>query len=116
MPELNAMTVRYAAPEVITAFRRGTPLDAGHFFPADMYAAGLMLYECTTRTAFWNNMDINQIMDAVLGGQRPDAAHAPDLAVSAWQTDPNRRPAAHIFRQQCAALFVAAGGLNSSHG
>ncbi|KCV68124.1 TKL protein kinase [Fonticula alba] len=123
MPELNAMTVRYAAPEVIAAFQRGTPLDAGHFFPADMYAAGIMLLECLTRSTPWPGMDLSAIVAAVQAGQRPDTstfpgtgpfANAGDLVAATWQADPARRPDAAVLRQRCATFFIAAGGLGRS--
>ncbi|KCV68066.1 TKL protein kinase [Fonticula alba] len=114
-PELNAMSVPYAGPEVIQAFQRSVPLDRGHFFPADVYAASVMLYECLTRAAPWPGMNIGEIMAAVLGGSRPVisplAGSAADLVQAGWQEDPGRRPSTAAFRQRCAALFVASGGL-----
>ncbi|KCV67411.1 serine/threonine protein kinase [Fonticula alba] len=115
MPELNALTVPYAAPEVITAFQRGTTLDRGCFLPSDIYAAAIMLHECLTRAVPWPGLGIHDIMAAVIGGARPGAgtmaASATDLVQAAWQEDPGRRPSAATFRQRCMALFVASGGL-----
>ncbi|KCV69784.1 hypothetical protein H696_03229 [Fonticula alba] len=39
-----------------------------------------------------------------------------DLVRAAWQADPAMRPHAAILRQQCAAFFVAAGGLGPGMG
>ncbi|KCV67557.1 TKL protein kinase [Fonticula alba] len=119
-PELNAMSVPYAGPEVLQAFRRSAPLDRGHFFPADVYSASVMLYECLTRAAPWPGMDAGQITAAVLGGSRPRVAGLPgagplaaarDLIEAGWQAEPGRRPPAATVRQRCAALFVSASGL-----
>ncbi|KCV68134.1 TKL protein kinase [Fonticula alba] len=44
-PELNAMTARYAAPEVLATFHRKRPLDCELFLPADIYSAAIMLWE-----------------------------------------------------------------------
>ncbi|KCV67813.1 TKL protein kinase [Fonticula alba] len=112
MPELNAMSVRYAAPELLDAFQRSVPLDPGLFFPVDMYAAGVMLGECLARTAPWAGMSMQDIKYAVRGGARPSvellAQEARDLVQAAWQEDPSRRPLAATFRQRCAAQHVVA--------
>ncbi|KCV70869.1 TKL protein kinase [Fonticula alba] len=118
VPKLNAMSARYAAPELLAAFRRGVSLEPGLFFPADIYAGAILLNECLTRTVPWAGMSLQHIADAVQTDQRPVCVHsshaAEGLVQAAWQTDPERRPLAATFRQQCAALFVAAGGLNGS--
>ncbi|KCV69783.1 hypothetical protein H696_03228 [Fonticula alba] len=126
------MTVRYAAPEVIGAFQRGISLDRAAFLPADIFSAAVMLLECLTRAVPWPNMDMQGIVSAVQAGQRPGADALPvavqdlagqrpgadalpvavqDLVRAAWQADPAMRPHAATLRQQCAALFVAVGGL-----
>ncbi|KCV67318.1 TKL protein kinase, partial [Fonticula alba] len=119
MPELNAMTVRYAAPEVIAAFLQGAPLDRRHFFPADVYSAAVMLLECITRTGPWPGLALDQIVAAVQADGRPDTAPLPadgplasvrDLVQVAWHSQADRRPAAAIFRQRCVALLLATGG------
>ncbi|KCV68065.1 hypothetical protein H696_05542 [Fonticula alba] len=70
---------------------------------------------CLTRAAPWPGMNIGEIMAAVLGGSRPVisplAGSAADLVQAGWQEDPGRRPSTAAFRQRCAALFVASGGL-----
>ncbi|KCV67242.1 TKL protein kinase [Fonticula alba] len=119
MPELNAMTVRYAAPEVLGAFQRGVALERGLFLPADIYSAAVMLNECLSRTDPWHEQAFAEIVAAVQAGQRPAftsalGPDAMDMIQASWETDPGRRPPAAIFRQRCAALFVAAGGLTHS--
>ncbi|KCV71596.1 serine/threonine protein kinase [Fonticula alba] len=115
MPELNAMTVRYAAPEVLQAFQGRVPLDLGLFFPADVFSAGIMLHGCLTRASPWQGLALEDIMAAVQAGDRPSVDGLPvaaaDLVQAAWQGDPHRRPVAALFRQRCAGLLVAAGGL-----
>ncbi|KCV69789.1 TKL protein kinase [Fonticula alba] len=120
-PELNAMSARYAAPELIDAFQRCVPLDRGHCLPADIYAAGTMLNQCLSRRPPWHGMGLEQVLAAVRGGQRPDTAGLPasgpfanagGLISVAWRADPLLRPGAGTFRQQCATFVVAAGGLD----
>ncbi|KCV67229.1 hypothetical protein H696_06349 [Fonticula alba] len=115
MPELNAMSVRYAAPELVDVFQRAVPLDPGLFFPVDMYAAGVMLGECLARAVPWAGMGMQDIVRAVCGGARPSVEslgqEARDLVQAAWQEDPGRRPPAATFRQRCAGQYVAVGGL-----
>ncbi|KCV68138.1 TKL protein kinase, partial [Fonticula alba] len=53
-PELNALTARYAAPEVLAAFHRKRPLDRDHYLPADIYSAAIMLWECLHRATPWD--------------------------------------------------------------
>ncbi|KCV68379.1 hypothetical protein H696_05294 [Fonticula alba] len=122
---LNAMTVRYAAPEVIGAFQRGVPLEPELLFAGDIYSAAVMLNECLTRAAVWPGKDLQGIVAAVMAGGRPDMSALPaagpfaaagDLIQAAWQDDPARRPSAAALRQRCAGLFVAAGGLGSDSG
>ncbi|KCV69786.1 hypothetical protein H696_03231 [Fonticula alba] len=123
LPELNAMTVRYAAPEVIGAFQRGISLDRAAFLPADIFSAAVMLLECLTRAVPWPDLDMQGIVSAVKAGQRPDTGALPtsgafsnagDLVAAAWQADAGRRPLAASFRQQCVIYYVAAGGLSES--
>ncbi|KCV68128.1 TKL protein kinase [Fonticula alba] len=52
-PELNAMTARYAAPEVLVAFQLHRPLDRELLLPADIYSAAVMLWECLAREVPW---------------------------------------------------------------
>ncbi|KCV68772.1 TKL protein kinase [Fonticula alba] len=121
-PELNAMSVPYASPELLRAFRQGVPLDRGAFLPADIYAAGIMLWECLTRSTSWSGLSMEVIMEAVCQeNARPPVeqlpaegpfVHARDLVEAAWQLDAQRRPDAGTFRQQCSMYFVAAGGLD----
>ncbi|KCV68378.1 TKL protein kinase [Fonticula alba] len=117
MPKLNALSARYAAPELLAAVRRGTALEQHLLFPADIYAAAILLNECLSRTIPWDGLSLQQISDAVQVGDRPPVGGDPpaglmDLVHAAWQPDPERRPAAAIFRQQCSAFFVAADGLS----
>ncbi|KCV68126.1 serine/threonine protein kinase [Fonticula alba] len=118
-PDLHALTVCYAGPEVIAAFHQGAPLEPGLRPPADIYAAAVMLNECIARAAPWPGMGLPGVMAAVLAGQRPgtDAlplagpfAEARHLIAEAWHAEASRRPDAGVFRQRCAALHVAAGG------
>ncbi|KCV69787.1 hypothetical protein H696_03232 [Fonticula alba] len=121
LPELNAMTVRYAAPEVIGAFQRGISLDRAALLPADIFSAAVMLWECLARDRPWTDLDFGDIRASVLAGHRPSMevlvlpgrcfANAPDLLEAAWQADFERRPTAGLFRQRCAAFYLAAGGL-----
>ncbi|KCV69798.1 TKL protein kinase [Fonticula alba] len=107
-PELNAMTARYAAPEVLSAFQRRRPLDRDLYMPADIYSATIMLWECLTRTVPWDGMDFERISAGVLAGARPDAAAAAapgplaDLLPLGWDSNPPSRPLAASFRQKCA--------------
>ncbi|KCV67427.1 serine/threonine protein kinase [Fonticula alba] len=126
-PELNAMTARYAAPEVIAAFRRKRPLDTGALLPAGVYSAALLLWECLSRTAPWQGCSFEQITESVVRGDRPDvqAAAAPIAQASAplaqtlldvlprlWCPEPRGRPPAASLRQQVATLaaMLPAGG------
>ncbi|KCV67980.1 serine/threonine protein kinase [Fonticula alba] len=114
-PELNAMSVRYASPEVIAAFQRGVLLDRELFLPADIFSAAVMLQECLTRTAPWPGKDISQIMEAVVAGERSRgpavSALAGDLIESALYAAPAERPSAALFRERCTGLHVFAGGM-----
>ncbi|KCV68388.1 TKL protein kinase [Fonticula alba] len=115
VPRLNALSARYAAPELLAAVRRGTTLGQHLLFPADIYAAAVMLNECLERRVPWAGMTLAQIADAVQAGDRPPGGSSDtgvgDFIAAAWQADPERRPAAETFRQRCAAMYVAAGGL-----
>lgn len=52
-PELNALTVRYAAPEVMLAFEGSRAIEKEYLLPADIYSAAIMLWECLTRSVPW---------------------------------------------------------------
>ncbi|KCV68145.1 TKL protein kinase [Fonticula alba] len=107
-PELNALTGRYAAPEVLAAFQRKRPLDRELFLPADIYSAAVMLWECLARALPWEGASFDEIAAHVLAGDRPDLARAPaagplaDLLHMAWDSNAPGRPLAASFRQKCA--------------
>ncbi|KCV69796.1 TKL protein kinase [Fonticula alba] len=115
-PELNAMTARYAAPEVLVAFQRRRPLGAESLLAADIYSAAIMLWECLTRSVPWKGLGFDEIIAAVLADRRPDQAAlasggsriplATDLLGLAWDSRPHARPMAAAFRQKCAAWLA----------
>ncbi|KCV69795.1 TKL protein kinase [Fonticula alba] len=118
VPDISAMTIRYAAPEVLAAHQRRQPLATEHCLAADIYAAAIMLWECLTRTSAWPDATVDHITLSVRNGHRPEldlalARFSPgpmvdrlrpmcDLLAVAWQQDPHARPAAGAFRQRCA--------------
>ncbi|KCV68123.1 TKL protein kinase [Fonticula alba] len=112
-PELNALTARYAAPEVLAAFQRKRPLDPELLLPADIYSAAIMLWECLTRTVPWKALNFEQIATGVLSGDRPSAPAAfealDDLLTLAWAANPHARPLAASLRQKSAMLAVLSG-------
>ncbi|KCV69803.1 TKL protein kinase [Fonticula alba] len=115
-PQLNALTARYASPEVLLAFRRKTLLDRELFLASDIYSAAIMLWECLARAVPWDGCGFEQILEATLSGERPDVAQATLLASAAgplldmlplaWDSDPHARPVAAAFRQKCSMAFV----------
>ncbi|KCV68127.1 TKL protein kinase [Fonticula alba] len=124
-PELNAMTARYAAPEVLVAFRRRRPLEPSHLSAADIFSAAVLLWESLSRAIPWEACNFEQISAAVQAGDRPDVstavaplgAQAPnlgqmaaDLLARAWNQDPLARPPAATFRQVCASMAVFSSG------
>ncbi|KCV69797.1 TKL protein kinase [Fonticula alba] len=123
MPELNALTGRYAAPEVIAAFRRGIILERDLFLPADIFSAAIMLWECLGRMAPWAGNTLAAIFEQVTAGGRPAAGAVPvapelapvaeplrDLLTLAWAQDPLLRPSAQAFRQRCTMCQVTSMG------
>ncbi|KCV68133.1 TKL protein kinase [Fonticula alba] len=109
-PELNAMTARYAAPEVLAAFHRKRPLDCELFLPADIYSAAIMLWECLMRTVPWQGRDFEQISSGVLAGERPAIAFdgpLADLLPLAWDANPHARPPAASLRQKAAMAALS---------
>ncbi|KCV67592.1 TKL protein kinase [Fonticula alba] len=124
-PELSALTARYAAPEVISAFNRRRALGTENHLPTDVYSAAIMLWECITRNIPWEGLAFDQVTEGVLAGQRPDVqlAVAPiarasqslgqnlaDLLPLLWAADPQARPPASRLRQSVAMLAVMLPG------
>ncbi|KCV68768.1 TKL protein kinase [Fonticula alba] len=109
-PALNALTARYAAPEVLTAVQRRRGLEMELLLPADIFSAAIMLWECLTRTTPWAGKTFEEITADVLFGHRPDLgalrteSNTPqvDLLQMAWDANPHVRPVAASFRQKCA--------------
>ncbi|KCV68141.1 TKL protein kinase [Fonticula alba] len=104
-PELNAMTARYAAPEVLAAFQRKRPLDRELLLPGDIYSAAVMLWECLTRTVPWEGSFFDEIAAHVLAGERPAISFdgpLADLLPLAWDANPHARPPAAALRQKVA--------------
>ncbi|KCV68146.1 serine/threonine protein kinase [Fonticula alba] len=112
-PELNAMTARYAAPEVLAAFQRRRPLEAELLLPADIYSAAIMLWECLARAVPWQGSSFEEITSAVVAGERPPAVAASaalaDLLQLAWDANPHVRPLAASLRQKCAMVAICPG-------
>ncbi|KCV67548.1 serine/threonine protein kinase [Fonticula alba] len=124
-PVLNALTARYAAPEVLAAFHRARPLDMDLYLPADVYAAAMMLWETLTRVAPWQGLSFQDITARVHAGQRPDLALATaaiaqanpglgqntaDILQRMWAADAHARPSAAGVRQVVATLAVMLPG------
>ncbi|KCV68063.1 TKL protein kinase [Fonticula alba] len=110
-PELNALTARYAGPEVLAAFRQKRSLDPELHLMADVYSAAIMLWECLARRLPWADMGFEDIASAVLGGQRPEIAFSgplADLLPLAWDTEPFARPPVMAFRQKLTMAWMAA--------
>ncbi len=84
-------TVRYMAPEAIN----GRPIDRR----ADVYAAGVMLWEAIAGRRMWNDLPDVGVMRQVFDGQIPSldeaAPHAPqnlrNICMRALAADPNDR-------------------------
>ncbi|KCV67473.1 TKL protein kinase [Fonticula alba] len=121
VPQLNALSSRYAAPEVLDAFHRRRAMDADLYLPADVYSAAVLLWECLARAAPWQGHSFAQITEHVQAGQRPDdrlatgpvADTAPDLAHTLahtlgllWAPDPAARPPVASLRHTVATLAV----------
>ncbi|KCV68135.1 TKL protein kinase [Fonticula alba] len=109
-PELNAMTARYAAPEVLAAFQRRRPLAPELLLPADIYSAAVMLWECLTRMVPWAGMNFEHIMLDVVAGKRPAVppdAPLGDLLRMGWDSSPHSRPLAASLRQKCAHAWTS---------
>ncbi|KCV68129.1 TKL protein kinase [Fonticula alba] len=117
-PELNALTARYAAPEVLAAFQRRRPLDPELLLPADIFSAAIMLWECLNRTLPWAGMCFEEITASVLVGARPDLEGMPagllasfgDLLQMAWDSNAHTRPLAASLRQKAAMAALGPGG------
>ncbi|KCV68144.1 TKL protein kinase [Fonticula alba] len=111
-PELNALTGRYAAPEVLAAFHRKRPLESELLLPADIYSAAVMLWECLARAIPWHGCTFDQISAQVLSGVRPpaDGLHGPlaDLLHMAWDSNGHTRPPAAALRQKAAMAALSA--------
>ncbi|KCV68130.1 serine/threonine protein kinase [Fonticula alba] len=122
VPELNALTARYAAPEIFDAMTRRRPLDRALLLPADIFSAGIMLWECLSRQLPWKGFKFASISSSVGAGIRPDlslvlaserAATPPtanpgpamDAIQAAWVQDPHARPVASHFRALCVDLM-----------
>ncbi|KCV67290.1 TKL protein kinase [Fonticula alba] len=118
-PELNALSARYAAPEVLEAFHRRRPLPREALPPADIYAAAILLWECLARSVPWQGCSFRDIADQVAAGRRPDvelatgpvAQASPALAQTLagtlpllWGSDTGARPLAAALRHTVAAL------------
>ncbi|KCV69768.1 TKL protein kinase [Fonticula alba] len=112
-PELNALTVLYAAPELMEAFRARRSLDAALYFPADIYAAAILLWECVARAKPWPGAPVDRVIACVLHGDRPDlelatgpvAQASPALAQNLadalpllWAAEPAPEPDDMVFR------------------
>ncbi|KCV69785.1 hypothetical protein H696_03230 [Fonticula alba] len=89
---------------------------AGTYSPPELGACAACAASCPTCVERADRC--TSCASGVLAGQRPGADALPvavqDLVRAAWQADPAMRPHAAILRQQCAALFVTAGGLGIS--
>ncbi|KCV70203.1 TKL protein kinase [Fonticula alba] len=120
-PELNAMSARYAGPEVLVAFSRRTSVEAPLYMPADMYAAAIMLWECLSRALPWEGCSFDQILESVTAGRRPEMSPASDPVARAspafaqrlrdllpqlWAHDAHTRPPASSLRQSVADLVA----------
>ncbi|KCV68164.1 serine/threonine protein kinase [Fonticula alba] len=119
VPELNAMTARYAAPEVLAAFQRRRPLDTELYLPADIYSAAVLLWECLHRRVPWQGQGFEEITAQVLAGGRPSAAgrggvgpesHFEDLLQLAWDSNAHARPLAASLRQKATMARLATHG------
>ncbi|KCV68162.1 TKL protein kinase [Fonticula alba] len=118
--ELNAMTARYASPEVMQAFHRGRPLARDLFLPADVYSAAIMAWECLSRKVAFKGIKLAALFEQVPAGTRPDMHQAigpehnaelrgsplEDLLPLAWAARAADRPLAASFRQKCAAAHA----------
>ncbi|KCV67814.1 TKL protein kinase [Fonticula alba] len=118
-PELNALTARYAAPEVLQAFQRRHALRAEHYLPSDMYSAGILLWETISRRVPWEGLRFGGIAGAVAAGDRPALYHATDPVAQEdsalgrgladelsrlWSEDPVNRSSASHLRHLLAEL------------
>ncbi|KCV70944.1 TKL protein kinase [Fonticula alba] len=120
-PALNALTARYAAPEVFVAFDRKQALEKDLCLQADIYSAALLLWECLSRQVPWQGLDFAGISEAVQTGVRPEvgpavaavagpqAASLGDLLSLCWDTDPQTRPLAASLRQRVSMAAVSSG-------
>ncbi|KCV67310.1 serine/threonine protein kinase [Fonticula alba] len=124
-PELNVLSARYAAPEVVRAFHRRRPLDAALYFPADIYAAAVMLWECLARAVPWQGCSFEQIAEHLAAGRRPElhlalapvarasealAQQLADILPRLWADDALARPPAATLRHSVASLAVMLPG------
>ncbi|KCV68773.1 serine/threonine protein kinase [Fonticula alba] len=120
-PELNAMTARYAAPEVLVAFQRRRPVEANLYLPADIYAAALLLWETIARRVPWEDGSFMSIAESVTAGRRPELHHAADPVTRVspslgqnlldtlpllWAPEAPARPPAASLRHLAATLVT----------
>ncbi|KCV71600.1 TKL protein kinase [Fonticula alba] len=115
-PELNALTARYAGPEVLAAFRHKRSMDPALFLMADVYSAAIMLWECLTRRLPWAGMGFEDIASSVLAGERPAVSFSgplADLLAMAWDGEPHSRPPVVALRQKLAMACIAASNASS---
>ncbi|KCV67982.1 TKL protein kinase [Fonticula alba] len=118
-PQLNALTARYAAPEVVQAFQARRALALEAYLPADIYSAAIMLWECLARAVPWKGLPFARIAEQVLAGDRPEVhlATSPiawtsqplaqglvELLPRLWNADMHARPGAANLRHSIATL------------
>lgn len=84
-------TYAWTAPEVLDDGMSALSVKA------DVYAFGIIIWECLTYQRPWDGLTVPQIIKAIAKGQRPEVNNAMDkelraLMESCWAEDPKDRP------------------------
>ncbi|KCV73437.1 TKL protein kinase [Fonticula alba] len=72
LPPLNALTARYASPEIFNSLARHAQLPDDECLPADVFAFSVVLWECLTRRVPWAGQTFEQIRSSVAAGHTLD--------------------------------------------
>jgi Leucine-rich repeat (LRR) protein len=92
----RGLSVQYASPEVL----KFLDTNQGDFtFEADIFSAGIIVWELVTRSAPWKDVAIPDVMQRVIHGERLSLPGSPFDAIirQCWDADPSWRPSADML-------------------
>ena len=108
-------TYAWAAPEVIDEGLSALSLKA------DVYAVGIIIWECMTQLRPWDGKTDGQIIKAIIKEQRPpvvESMHADlrSLMETCWSEDPKARPHFDVIVKKLEAIAPPKAARTSSIG